>query len=150
MPWSKEQKAEYMKKYRQSPTGLKSLRIGRWKQQGIFVEDFDKFYQTFLETTNCQICNKLLTEDKRTTHSTRCVDHDHNILDKPNVRAICCQTCNLNDKSTNTSGEPNISFSNVKQTWHFYKTIKGKIYSKQGFKTFEEAFAYKKVFLESL
>ena len=95
------------------------------------------------------MCQKELTEDKKTTHSTRCVDHDHAINDRPNVRMICCNSCNSYDKSNNTSGEPNIIYNKDRNSWRFQKIIQGKKYSKAGFKTKQEAIDYKHKFLAS-
>ena len=130
----------------------KSNRINRWKSLGIRVEndDWESFYQIFLSITECQICKKELTIDKRTTHSTRCVDHDHAINDRPNVRAICCNACNVNDNSRNTSGEPNIYYNKRGDTWYFQKAIKKTTYTKSGFKTKQEAIDYKLNFLLKL
>lgn len=143
------QTKEERKAYDQSPAGKKRTRKSKWKRRGIRVADneWDCFYQYFLSITHCQICEKKLTVDKQTTHSTRCVDHDHNINDRENVRAICCHACNINDQSTNTSGEPNIYYNKTRDCWNFRKIIQGKEYSKSGFKTKEEACAYKKSFI---
>ena len=131
---------------------MQSNRISRWKRRGIIVKDnkWDTFYNLFLSTTDCEICKKALTTDKKNTHSTRMVDHDHNINDRENVRSICCHACNSNDKSNNTSGEPNIDYEQRSETWRFQKQIQGKRCRKSGFKTIEEAIDYKKQFLDSL
>ena len=149
MPWPKEERNAYMKEYRQSPSGKKSKKITSWKDQGIIVQDYNKLYDSFLSMTNCQLCKKELTIDKKITHSTKCLDHDHLINNRPNVRMICCHACNLNDRLTNTSGEPNIHYNKSKK-WSFYKTIQGKRYSKGGFKTKQEAIDYKLNFLLKL
>ena len=141
---------EERKAYKQSPKGKKANRKSNWKQQGIIIKNFDEFYDLFLSTTHCQICQKKLTVDKKTTHSTRCVDHDHNITDGPNVRYICCHACNANDRSDNTSGEPNISYHKRDKLWCFEKTIKGKKYNSPGFKTKEQAIHYKYSVLHKL
>ena len=91
-----------------------------------------------------------LTIDKKTTHSTRVVDHDHNINERENVRAICCHACNSNDRMDNTSGEPNIYYHKQNDCWQFEKKIQGKYYSKSGFKTKQEAIDYKFEFLANL
>ena len=154
MPQTKEERIAYNKayekEYTQTPSGRKNRRKNNWKKQGIIINDVDKFYDLFLSTLHCQICKKELTVDKKTTHSTRCVDHDHTITDRENVRYICCQACNVNDRADNTSGEPNISYHKRDKLWQFEKTIKGKRYYKSGFKTKEEAIAYKKEFLNLL
>ena len=156
MPLNKEKKAAYMKiymkTYNQTSTGKKTKRISNWKKRGILVEsnNYDKFYDVYLKITNCQLCEKILTTDKYHTHSTRCVDHDHLINDKPNVRAICCHACNVNDKLNNTSGEPNIHYHKNNNNWAFKQIIQGKKYAKAGFKTKAEAIQYKYQFLSTL
>ena len=147
MPQTKERKAIYNKEYSQTPAGIKARKKGNWKYQGIIIKNFDEFYEKFLSTSHCEICKKELTVDKKMTHSTKCVDHDHNINDGENVRAICCNACNSNDKSTNTSGEPNIYYCKRDNTWRFRKTIKGTTYRSPNFKTKEEAINYKTHFV---
>jgi hypothetical protein len=146
MPKTKEEKHAYQKEYNQTPSRKKS----NWKRAGIIVDDFDKFYEKFLSTTHCEICKKKLTVDKNNTHSTKCVDHNHNINDRENVRYICCNACNANDNSRNTSGEPNIYYHKQNECWRFQKEIQGKRYNKCGFETKEEAIAYKYSFLHRL
>ena len=146
---TKEERKAYDKEYAKTPARKKSKRIAKWKYQGIIVEDWNTFYDYFLSITNCQLCKKELTTDRYPTHSTKCVDHDHTITDRPNVRGIICNACNVNDRSDNTSGEPNISYDKRRGTWYFQKNIQGKKYSKSGFKTKEEAINYKKDFLAS-
>tara|TARA_R110001606_G_scaffold379930_1_gene540180 strand:- start:64 stop:582 length:519 start_codon:yes stop_codon:yes gene_type:complete len=130
----------------------KSNRISQWKCQGIIVKgnNWDTFYDYALSITHCQKCPKKLTNDKRNTHSTRMVDHDHNISDRENFRYICCNACNNIDKSTNTSGIPNVFYRNDNESWCFQKMIQGKTYRKSGFKTIEEAIDYKLNFLLKL
>ena len=149
MPKTKEEKKAYLKEYNQTPAGIKSARITRWKRVVIIVpdNDWDKFYDFYLSVTHCQLCQKELTTDRYSTHSTRVPHHDHNILDKPNVIAICCQACNSNDRNDNSSGEPNISYRKAKKRWVFQKMIKGKSYTKADFKTKEEAIRYKHLYL---
>ena len=144
-----EERAIYDKAHKQTPAGKKSSRKSDWKRNGIIIDDVDKFYDLFLSTTHCQICKKKLTVDKKTTHSTKCVDHDHNINDGPNVRYICCNSCNTIDKSNNTSGEPNISYCKTYDRWCFKKRIKSKRYTKT-LKTKEEAIDYKYSFLHKI
>ena len=145
---TKEEKRVYDKAYRQTPKGKKTAKKSGWKEQGIIIKNFDEFYEKFLSTDICQICKKKLTVDKINTHSTKSVDHDHNIIDRENVRYICCHACNSNDQSRNTSGEPNIYYHKKNQCWTFEKTIQGKKYTKSGFKTIEEAIEYKAKFMK--
>ena len=163
MPWTKEEKAAYMKIWREknkerlinyerdhnnTPAGKKSNRISRWKKFGIIVpdNDFDKFYDEYLSVEICQkkvSCNGcILTSDKRNTITTKMVDHDHNINDKPNVRFICCNACNINDMITNTSGEPNIYKRGNR--WVFSKIVKGITYtSPQSYENIDDAINFK-------
>ena len=150
MPQSKEERRSKQKVYEKTPKGEKVSKKSKWKYQGIIIKNFDEFYEKFLSIKNCQICKKKLTVDKKMTHSTRVVDHDHNITDKENVRNICCHACNSNDNSRNTSGEPNISYNKRDECWVFIKEIQGKKYSKAGFETKEEAIHYKYSFLHKL
>jgi len=145
-----QENKEEIKAYKQSPAGMKVKRKCHWKKQGIIFNDVDKFYVLYLSITQCQICKKKLTVDKKITHSTKSVDHDHNITDGPNVRYICCHACNANDKSNNTSGEPNISYYKRRSKWYFHKTIKGQRYTSPEFKTKQETIHYKYSFLHKL
>ena len=89
-----ENRKEYEKKYRQTEQGKKTQRISKWKHQGIIFHDYDLLYEIFLQTTHCDECKCLLTYDKRTTKTTKCLDHDHTITDDNNVRNILCHCCN--------------------------------------------------------
>jgi len=147
MPKTKEEKRLQKKAYNQSPEGKKAQKKGKWKYHGIIIKNFDEFYEKFLSTTHCQICKKKLTIDKYNTHSTKCVDHDHNINDRENVRYICCNACNSNDRTDNTSGVPNIYYHKLSDKWYFRKIIKGTRHISPLFKTKEEAVDYKNHFV---
>ena len=97
---NKEKKAQYyldnkekIKQY--NLDNPKSTIISNWKQQGIIVEDDDwnGLYEYFIKETNCWICNKVYNKD--IVMDRRCIDHDHDLLDEPNIRYICCNYCNL-------------------------------------------------------
>jgi len=81
--------------YQKTPRGRKSNRITNWKKAGIIFSDFDLLYDIYISTTHCDICNCKLTEDKKSTKTTRCLDHDHSINDCENVRNILCHSCNV-------------------------------------------------------
>jgi len=89
-----EKNKQKKKEYYQSPEGKKSSTISRWKGFGIIHSNFDELYDRFLNTTNCELCNVEFTISRYTTKTTRCLDHDHSITDKDNVRNIICHSCN--------------------------------------------------------
>ena len=89
----REKNKEKVKEYRQTPSGKKSRRICKWKSCGVIYDDWDKLYEKYINTTNCELCEVELTEDKRITKTTRCLDHDHYT---GLFRNIVCWNCNLN------------------------------------------------------
>ena len=146
MPQTKEQKAEVDRAYYQSPQGKKCQRISGWKRQGIISDDWDALYERFMNTLNCEKCNVLLTEDPRSTPTTRCCDHDHAIKNAPNVRGIICHSCNSRDRYDNTSGYVNVQYLKS-GSWCFRIDRKRLKHFKSGFKTKEEAVAYRDVWM---
>ena len=115
MPWTKEERKEYdrlnyqgkkerkkayMKKYREvsdyinSDSAVKCRRIGKWKHRGILCFDYNLLYDIFLSTNRCEFCDVELNTN---TSTLKCLDHDHNINDKFNVRGVLCMKCNFKD-----------------------------------------------------
>ena len=86
---------EYYKKYKNTNARKKTYRVYQWKKQGIIFFDYDLLHDIYLQTTHCDNCNCLLTYDRYTTNTTKCVDHDHSITDDNNVRNILCNCCNI-------------------------------------------------------
>ena len=147
MPQTKEEKAEVIRAWYQSPQGKKCQRISGWKRKGIISDDWDALYERFVNTTHCEQCNVLLTTGRHTTATTRCCDHDHAIKNAPNVRGIICHSCNTLDRCNNTSGHVNIYYDKRSGHWYF-RIGRGDLkYSKNGFKTIEEAVAYRDVWM---
>jgi len=79
------------KEYNQTEKGKKTKRINQWKNKGIIDEDLSAVYDYLIEQTHCMIC---LKEYKNS--NDRHLDHDHNLIDEPNIRYICCRYCNSN------------------------------------------------------
>ena len=92
---NKEKIKEYQSHQRQTPQGMKTNRIGKWKHRGVICDDWDAFYERFIKATNCENCNCILSEDRIRTPSTKCLDHDHSIADRENIREIICHSCNV-------------------------------------------------------
>jgi len=86
---NKERIKSYKKQY-YSENRDKS-RIRKWKSQGIIDGDFPLLNEVFEKETHCWICCVEYSKTRR-----KCVDHDHSIKDQPNVRYICCHSCNSN------------------------------------------------------
>ena len=137
MPQTKEERAAY----HQTPAGRKNHRIRNWIRQGIISEDYDALYERFMSTTHCETCNVLLTIGNR-NRTDKCLDHDHNIKDRPNVRGVLCRACNSNDMCTNTSGVPNVCYDKSEDRWRYLKAVDGVPHQKH-FKTKEDAIRYK-------
>jgi len=142
MVQTSEERAAYVREYHQSPAGKKRGKIKNWKKYGIVSNDWNATYEKFMNTLNCENlqCNVLLTTGRYITATTKCLDHDHSIINEYNIRAVLCHSCNVNDRTDNTSGVPNVSMKG--NYWRYQRIING-VAHRRGFKTFEEACAYK-------
>jgi len=89
---NKEKVKEKNKEYNQTEQGKKMRRISEWKRMGIICDDYEALYNQYIHTSNCENCNIELTEDKVTTSTTRCLDHNH---DTGEFRNVVCHSCNV-------------------------------------------------------
>ena len=90
-----EKKIEYNKQYYQTDQCKKVNRIHRWKTKGLVDSDNDNYesiYDYYINTTQCEYCDVVLTEDKIATPTRKCMDHSHTT---GLFRNILCLTCNL-------------------------------------------------------
>jgi hypothetical protein len=85
---------EYNNEYRKTETWKKSHRISNWRSRGILCFDWDLLNDLFLLTTHCEFCN---CELNKCPKSRKCLDHDHTITDRFNVRGVLCNSCNAKD-----------------------------------------------------
>ena len=99
---NKEKIKKQDKEYRQTDKRKKTNRISLWKYYGILCFDWNLLYDLFVSTTNCEFCNCELNTNTKTR---KCLDHDHSITDKFNVRGVLCNSCNSKDvfKQTTTN-----------------------------------------------
>ena len=88
---NKEKYKEYQKEYYSSPAGRKIKRIGDWRRYGVIHHNFDELYEKYINTEKCELCDVQLTEDKKTTPTTRCLDHCH---ETGEFRNVVCHSCN--------------------------------------------------------
>ena len=63
-----------------------------WKCSGIIYDDFEEVFTHYINCIRCEYCD---TEFKNSLD--RCLDHDHSIIDKNNVRGVLCRQCNFAD-----------------------------------------------------
>lgn len=89
------QNKQKIKQYQQTPQGLKSKRISNWKTYGVICDNFDALYDHYTKTSYCDFCRVELSTSKERCATTKCLDHDHTITDRPNFRNILCHCCNV-------------------------------------------------------
>jgi len=89
----KEDRKVALKKYRESEKGKKKNTECSWKSQGLNMENFKEIYQRYIDTTNCDNCNCVLTDGKpKMKPNTKCMDHNH---ETGEFRNILCWKCNI-------------------------------------------------------
>ena len=66
-----------------------SQTIYDWKKYGLIHDDYKALYETYINTTHCNHCNR---EFNKTNY--RCMDHDHAT---GLFRKIVCKACNVRD-----------------------------------------------------
>ena len=99
---SQEKGREKRKEYRQTPQYKKSNRINNWKRIGLIHPDYNELYEKYINTTNCERCNVVFSDDKIRTSTTRCMDHDHAT---GLFRNIVCNSCNVSKELRQSPAE---------------------------------------------
>jgi len=87
---NKEKIKECKNIWSQTEQGKKSNRIACWKQMGLISEDYDKIYELYVNTWECDNCGIELIEGFCGSNH-RCMDHNHRT---GLFRNILCNTCN--------------------------------------------------------
>ena len=72
------------KKYHESDKGKKAIMKSKWKTRKVSIEDFDKFYDKYINCNNCEWCKKDITSSKQ-------MEHNHL---SGEIRGIVCRGCN--------------------------------------------------------
>lgn len=86
----KKELLEKNKKYRETPEGKKTNIKNKWKSRGLDMDTFYYVYPIYLNTTHCDSCNVLLTNNNSGTQ--KCMDHCHAT---GMFRNIICKNCNV-------------------------------------------------------
>ena len=117
MPMTKEERVEYMKQY--------------------MIDNSEK-RKEYRQTPQSKKTTRIAGWKRQgMKHDDFDYVHDHS---NGEIRNVLCNSCNVNDRTDNTSGIPNIYKRN---NTFIYKKIKNKINHIKYFKTKEEAIKYK-------
>jgi hypothetical protein len=83
-----------MKVYREeNPEKCKKTNtISSWKFKGLICDDYDKLYELYLQSTNCDECDCKYSIKGDGVGRFKCMDHDHTT---GLFRNFLCNVCNL-------------------------------------------------------
>ena len=91
-----------------------------WKWVGIDMHNFDEFYERYINSSKCELCEKVY----KNTYD-RCLDHCHKT---GKFRNVVCRSCNLNitkQKFNTNTGEQYISkVKNKRSKTGYYFQVK--------------------------
>ena len=80
---------ESQKKYLQTESGKKKTIKASWKQQGLYMKNFEEIYKRYTDAIFCDICECVLEGNG---NNRKCMDHDH---DNGEFRNVVCSYCNF-------------------------------------------------------
>ncbi len=89
---NKEKKATYMKEFDQTPKAKRAKTICVWKKRGLIHDDYDRLYDAYLDSTNCEECGIKYGTYGDGTQTFKCLDHDHQ---NGYFRNFLCCSCNI-------------------------------------------------------
>ena len=116
----------YMKKKRSTETGYKQEIIYKWQRVYGLIGDYDAIFERFMSTTHCDLCNILLTKERKGGRQKQ-MEHNHLTGE---FRNIVCHICNSQKtdrkiQSNNKCGYKNIHYIK-KGYWVYRKNWEGK------------------------
>jgi len=91
---NKERKAQVDKLYRATERGIKSSRINTWKRMNVINDDFDKLYEKYMNTLDCEVCDVGLIHGIYGSNK-KVLDHCHITGE---FRSVLCHACNIRRK----------------------------------------------------
>jgi len=86
-----ETKKNQMEEYLKTDQGKKLNRVKNWRNNGLICEDYDKLYEHYLNTWECDNCGIELVEGNY-GENHKCMDHNHRT---GLFRNILCNKCNI-------------------------------------------------------
>ena len=89
---NREQLIQKMLVYAKTPTGKKSRVIARWRMRGVVSNDFDKLYDQYSNTKECENCEQEFGPQGNPANNWKCLDHCHV---SGEFRQVLCNMCNL-------------------------------------------------------
>jgi hypothetical protein len=93
-----EKRLQYQREYRKSKKSKKWFKLRDWKRSGLVCDNYDELYNHYLKTAYCDACKVKLSIDKKTTSTTKCMDHCH---ETGLFRNILCHSCNVKRGQSN-------------------------------------------------
>ena len=85
---NKEREKLRQAEYRRTGKYKKTTTISGWKYKGLVSDDYDAIYERYINTHECDCCNKPIVQGK----GSKVMDHCHKT---GKFRNILCHDCNI-------------------------------------------------------
>tara|TARA_R110000823_G_scaffold58549_2_gene140892 strand:- start:33 stop:545 length:513 start_codon:yes stop_codon:yes gene_type:complete len=89
---NKEARNKASREYSYSPIGQRKSTIKNWKRYGILSDNYDKLYDNYLKSSNCEECGVVYGKIGDGSNTWKCCDHDH---ETGLFRNFLCNKCNI-------------------------------------------------------